>query len=110
LDDPLVVRVTDSDSRPVPGVAVVFRFQSDVPGAEVYPEEEETNLLGEASARVRLGEVAGSQKVDAELAQVAAPNLRATFDLTALADEKEKKDKDREDRGGDDDDDDDDDD
>ncbi len=93
LDDPLVVRVTDSDSKPMAGVPVVFRFQSDVPGAELDPGEDLTNAAGEASARVWLGETAGSHTVEAQLAQAPASDLRAIFDLTAVADEKGKKDK-----------------
>lgn len=94
LDRPLVVRVTDSGSNPLAGVAIEFRFQSEIPGAEVDLTVDATNADGIASARVRLGEDSGSQPVEALVAQASASNLRATFDLTALADEKAKKDKD----------------
>jgi len=91
LDEPLVVRVTDSGSNPLAGIAIEFRFQSEIPGAEVDPTVAATNAHGIASARVRLGEDSGSQPVEAQVAQESASNLRATFDLTALADEKGKK-------------------
>jgi hypothetical protein len=86
LDDPLVVQVTDAGSRPVAGVTIVFRFQNDIPGAEVDPSEAETNDEGLASAEVRLGETAGAQPVEAQVAS--ASSLRATFELTAVAKEK----------------------
>jgi hypothetical protein len=82
LDDPLVVQLTDAASRPIAGVTIEFRFQNDVPGAEVDPSRVETNDDGLASAEVRLGESAGSQPVEAQV--VAASSLRATFDLTAV--------------------------
>jgi hypothetical protein len=88
LDAPLVVRVTDSDSRPVADVAVVFRF--DVPGAEINPSQATTDTLGLASAQARLGDDAGPQTVEAQVAPASASNLRATFDLTAVPDEKGK--------------------
>ncbi len=114
LEEPLVARVTDSGSRPLSGVLIVFRFQSEVPGAEVDPAEATTNAEGLASAQVRLGESTGSQAVEAQVAQTAASDLRAMFALTAVAEETGKKDKGKKDKGGnrgghDDDDDDDDD-
>lgn len=91
LDEPLVARVTDSDSRPLAGVAVVFRFQNDVPGAELDPAEVTTDAGGLASAEVRLGDDTGSQTVEAQVAQASSSNLRATFDLTAVAEEEKGK-------------------
>jgi hypothetical protein len=95
LDRPLVAKVTDSESAPLRGVVIVFRFQSDVPGAQVDPEAV-TNDEGVASAEVTLGESTGSQIVEAQVARASGPHLSATFPLTAVEDEKGKKDK----RGG----------
>ena len=91
LDDPLVVRVTDAGSNPLAGVSIVFRFQGDIPGAEIDPGEAVTDDEGQASAEVRLGETTGSQTVEAQVAQASTSNLRTTFDLTAVADDKGKK-------------------
>jgi hypothetical protein len=88
LDDPLVVQVVDGGSQPVAGVPVVFRFQSDVPEAEVDPTEAETNDDGLATAEVRLGTEEGTQSVEA---RVAEPELSATFDLTAVEHDTGKK-------------------
>jgi hypothetical protein len=99
LNEPLVAKVTDSDSRPLAGVPIVFRFQSEVPGAEVDPAQAETDAQGVASAQVRLGESTGSQIVEAQVAQASGSDLLATFPLTAVAEEKGKKDKGGE-RGG----------
>ncbi len=108
LEEPLVVQLRDVGSRPVAGVAIVFRFQSDIPGAEVDPTEAETDDEGFASAEVRLGESAGSQPVEAQV--VTASSLRATFNLIAHPEEDKKKDKGGRGGGGGHDDDDDDDD
>ena len=115
LDEPLIARVTGSDSRPLAGILVEFGFQNDVPGAQVDPAEAVTDAEGRATAQVRLGESIGSQTVEAQVAEAAAPSLRATFALTAVAEDQGKKDKGKKDKGnggggqGDDDDDDDDD-
>jgi hypothetical protein len=67
LDKRLVVRVTDSESRPVADVAIVFRF--DVPGAEIDPTQAATDAQGLASAQASLGDEAGSQTAEAQVAQ-----------------------------------------
>jgi hypothetical protein len=84
LDDPLVVRVTDAGSNPLAGVPIVFRFQGEIPGAEIDPGEAVTDAEGHASAQVRLGDTTGSQNVEAQVAQASSSNLRTTFDLTAV--------------------------
>ncbi len=99
LDDPLVVRLTDASARPVPGVAVVFRFAGDAPEAEVSPEEAITDSSGRASAEVRLGTSTGDLQVKARLATAAL--LSATFVVTAVERDRKKG------KGGDKDDDDD---
>jgi hypothetical protein len=104
LAQPLVVLLTDADSQPVAGVSVVFGFESDIPEAKVYPEEAVTDSAGLAEAKVRLGAIAGTHIVEAQISE----GLRATFELTAVPEEKGKKGK-RGDRDHDDDDDDEDD-
>jgi hypothetical protein len=81
LDDPLVVRLTDQNGDPVSGVVVEFRFKNAIPEAELDPAAAETDEEGEASVEVRLGSIAGEHQVEAALA---APDLRATFGITAI--------------------------
>lgn len=100
LDDPLVVKLTDASSNPVPGVPIVFQFTSEVPEAEVTPSQATTDTNGLALAEVRLGTSAGTLRVQARLATPAS--LNATFTLTALERDKEK---DKRGKGNDDDDD-----
>jgi hypothetical protein len=83
LPDPLVVRLTDGVARPVAGVAVNFRFQSDVPGAQFEPATVTTNDTGFAFVRVRLGTTAGNQTIEAAVGAGSA--LLTTFGVTALA-------------------------
>ena len=85
LDQPLVVRLTDSRSQPVVGIPVLFSFESGTPEARIYSPQAETDSNGEAQAEVRLGTDAGTHIVEA-----AAAELRATFDLNALEREKGK--------------------
>ena len=103
LAQPLVVLLTDANSRPVAGVSVAFGFEGDVPEAEVYPAEAVTDNAGLAEAEVTLGAIAGTHIVEAQISE----GLRATFELTAVPEEKGKKGK-RGDRDDDDDDDEDD--
>jgi hypothetical protein len=87
LDEPLIVRVTDASSQPLAGVAVEFRFQSETPKGEVDPTSAVTDSAGRTAAQVRLGTEIGAQIVEARVAQVSTSELRATFDLTAVAPE-----------------------
>jgi hypothetical protein len=105
LDEPLVVRLTDASARPIAGVPIVFEFTSDVPAAQVDPEQGETNSEGVASAEVRLGSETGSHQVEARV--VSGAELSATFVVTAVEREPGKKNKDGEGGHGEDDDDDD---
>jgi hypothetical protein len=84
LPKPLVVRVTDGAARPVVGVAVNFRFQSAVPGAQFDPATVTTNDTGFASVQVRLGNTAGDQTIEAAVTGSTSP-LLTTFGVTALA-------------------------
>jgi hypothetical protein len=83
LPDPLVVRLVDASEHPVAGMPVVFRFTEDVPESGIAPATSETDSTGSASATVRLGSTTGSQSIEATI-DAAAPNVKATFDLTAL--------------------------
>jgi hypothetical protein len=91
LEDPLVVRLTDVNARPLEGQAVVFEFTSEVPGAEVSPEQAITDSSGRAAAEVRLGTSTGDLQVQARLATAAS--VTATFIVTAVEPDKKKKDK-----------------
>jgi hypothetical protein len=84
LPRPLVVRVSDAARRPVAEVPVMFRFQDAVPDGEIDPASVATDSSGMASVRVRLGTTTGSQTIEAVIAQDAAPDVRATFGVTAL--------------------------
>lgn len=105
LPQPLVVRVRNAARRPAAQVPLVFRFQNEFPDAEIEPASVETDSTGHASVWVRLGTTTGSQTIEATIAQDAAPDVRATFGVTAL--EKHGRRGHGGGRGGDDDDDDD---
>ena len=85
LPDPLVVRLTDGAARPVPGVAVNFRFQSDVPGAQFEPATVTTNDTGFAFVQVLLGTTPGDQTIEAAVGASTSSALLTTFGVTALA-------------------------
>jgi hypothetical protein len=87
LPDPLRVRLTDAVARPVSGVALSFRFQSEVQGAELSPATIETDDSGFADVTVRLGTTVGDQGIEARLAANPNSQLSATFTVTALAEE-----------------------
>jgi hypothetical protein len=84
LPEPLVVEVRDRAGNPVPGVNLVFRFRNEFPDAQIDPAEQQTDPSGVASVRVRLGSTAGSQTVEATVAEEIAPEARALFGVTAL--------------------------
>jgi hypothetical protein len=85
LPAPLVVRLTDNAARPVPGVTVDFRFQSDVPGARFEPATVTTNDTGFAFVQVRLGTTPGDQTIEAAVGASPSSALLTTFGVTALA-------------------------
>jgi ABC-type phosphate transport system substrate-binding protein len=84
LPDPLVARVSDAVQRPVPGVWLVFRFQNQVPGAEIDPPAVQTDSSGRALVRVRLGTTSGPQTIEALIDEENAPDTRALFTVTAI--------------------------
>src|SRR4051812_27405011 len=84
LPKPLVVEVRDRAGNPVPDVSLVFRFRDEFPDAQIDPPEQKTDPSGVASVRVRLGSTAGSQTVEATVAEDIAPEARVLFGVTAL--------------------------
>src|SRR3954469_959623 len=84
LPEPLVVEVRDRAGNPVPDVRLVFRFRDEFPDAQIDPPEQKTDPSGVASVRIRLGSTAGSQTVEATVAEEIAPEARALFGVTAL--------------------------
>jgi PKD repeat protein len=76
---PLVVRVTDSQGRPVQGATVEFVVQEDGGGGRVTPSEGLTDSAGQTSASItlgtRVGPLTGQARVPVEegAAPVAAP-------------------------------------
>ena len=84
---PLVVRVVDSESRPLAGVSIAYRFADEVPGSAIDPQLVESNAAGEASAVARLGSGTGEHPVVAQVQGTTSSRLRATFRLTALPSE-----------------------
>ncbi|MFL5402363.1 MAG: hypothetical protein ACJ8BF_06055 [Gemmatimonadales bacterium] len=88
---PLVVRLTDADSRPVAQVPLVFGFTGEGADGVIDPAVTATDTSGFASVHVQLGTTIGTQTVEA---RVDAPHdLRATFGLTALEEHGRGKDK-----------------
>lgn len=82
---PLVVRVLDDASNPVPDVSVEFGFLGEVPGAGVDPGVVTTGDDGTAEAFVRLGTTSGTQMVLARVVGAASPELSARFRVIALS-------------------------
>jgi hypothetical protein len=81
---PLVVQLTDTDSLPVAGATVTFRFSNALTDAVVDPATPATDSLGRAGVSARLGTTPGDQPLQA---QVVTPgqDLLVTFRLRALA-------------------------
>ena len=84
LEQPLVVRVFDLDTIPVPDATVEFHFLGDVPGAAVDPARTTTDEDGYAQAVVRLGTESGEHLVIAQVAGTSSPDLSARFSVVAL--------------------------
>ena len=82
LPESLVVRVTDSNDRPVQGQAVAFAVTAG--GGTVTPSSVTTNADGVAGARWTLGPAAGPQTATATAAGGGAPpNVSVAFKATA---------------------------
>lgn len=89
LGQPLVVEVRNDAGVPLPGVRVVFEFETDGSAGELDPAEARTNENGRAAARVRLAPSAGTQVI---VATVDEPALVTTFELRALSEPDEDED------------------
>src|SRR5690348_674914 len=77
-----MVRVTDSNNRPVQGQTVAFSVTAG--GGSVAPSSAATTADGVASARWTLGPAAGPQKLTAAaVGNGAAANVSVVFGATA---------------------------
>ena len=81
LGDTLVVRITDSESRPVVSRSIAFSVAS---GA-VQPSTAMTNGEGKAVFRWVLGPTAGEQTLDVGLGSTSQLSPKVTFTATAVA-------------------------
>jgi hypothetical protein len=84
LEEPLVVRVLDHASDPVPGASVEFGFLGEVPGAGIDPGVVTTADDGTAETFVRLGTISGTQMILAQVVGADSPELSARFRVIAL--------------------------
>jgi Big-like domain-containing protein len=83
LADSIVVQVTDGTGRPVAGVSVEFAVPPPGSAGEVIPDTARTGGDGRAGAAWVLGELAGSQVVDARV--VGAGQIAVRFTASARA-------------------------
>ena len=81
LADPLVVRVLDSQDRPVPNIKVAFAAGSGAAGSTVQPDTAQSDGDGRASVRWALGTAPGGQTLLAHV--VGRESVSASF--TAMA-------------------------
>jgi hypothetical protein len=81
LAEPLVVRVLDSEDRPVPEVRVAFVPGTGADGSAVEPDTAKTDSDGRASVRWALGTAAGDQVLVAKV----VGNTSLTTQFTAVA-------------------------
>ena len=84
LPQPIVVRVTDADSNPLPDLRVAFELGAGAEGGETTPDTATTDEKGEASALWALGDGLGQQRVNAEV--VGAGIAVVSFTATAVED------------------------
>lgn len=83
LQEPLVVRVTDAQGRPVGERRVAFILGTGAAGGSLDPDTSLTDSDGKATVRWVLGTAQGTQRVDAKV--VSAIPLSTTFTATASA-------------------------
>ena len=83
LQEPLVVRVTDVQDRPVAERRVAFLLGSGADGGTLEPDTSLTDSDGRATVRWVLGSSQGTQQVQAKV--VSAVPLSTTFTATASA-------------------------
>lgn len=84
LPQPIVVKVTDAEGRPLLDMRVAFTLAAGAEGGETTPDTALTNEAGEASTRWVLGDGLGEQRVDAEV--VGAGLDVVSFTATAVED------------------------
>lgn len=86
LSDPVVIRVTDSQGRPMPGTDVAFELTDAGPGAEIEPATATTDAHGEAEGRFTLGTRRGTQRGEARVVVAeGAEGPKTSFTATALS-------------------------
>jgi hypothetical protein len=86
LGKELLVKVTDSQGRPVPGLTVQFVLQEDLGGGSVTPATPTTNEAGEIAARIKLGTQVGTLSGEAQLpADQGETPVAAQFTAVAFA-------------------------
>ena len=83
LQEPLVVRVTDAQNRPVGERRVAFLLGTGAEGGNVEPDTTLTDSDGRATVRWVLGTSEGTQRVDVRV--VSAVPLTTTFTASASA-------------------------
>lgn len=104
LADPLIVRVTDVDGRPVPGVAVDFQVTTGGGSVEILPGagpsssrglslsgsaalvSDSTDANGEVRGRWTLGTIPGDQTATATVLQIGEIAFTATAEVDVPAD------------------------
>ena len=87
LPQPIVVRVTDQDGDPIPGLSITFAVTAG--GGTLFAATAQTNASGEASNRWTLGTVAAdTQRVEARVIdpESGQPVVLATFLAIGRAD------------------------
>ncbi len=84
LPQPIVVKVTDADSNPLPDVRVAFELGAGAEGGVTTPDTALSDEAGEASTRWVLGDGLGEQEVHAEV--VGAGLDVVSFTATAVED------------------------
>ena len=82
LADSLIVRLTDSQDRPVSDTLVAFQLVGSNPGTDFVPDTARTDPDGRARAKWILGHTMGDQEVEA---RVVAGTLKTAFQATAVA-------------------------
>jgi len=86
LPEPLVVKVTDTQNRPVAGASVVFEFTAD--GSAASPASISTDANGQAASQLvlgtRVGPVSGAVKVPVE---AGVSPVEAAITATAVSDD-----------------------
>ena len=82
LPQPIVVKVTDVEGRPLPDVRIAFELAAGAEGGVIMPDTAFTNEDGEAAAQWALGDGLGEQQVEAEV--VGAGLDGVSFTATAV--------------------------